>query len=863
MRLKEYQQDVIDRLGNYLSELSTAQANNATVMKALKVSGVAVPPELNPYKSTWKTGQDKGIVQSPKDYKSYRDGLGADMPALCLKVPTGGGKTLIAAHSLGVINNDYFKRQTGFILWIVPSDAIYQQTKAQLSRKSHPYRQVLERISGGRVKFFEKGARFTKADTENHLRVMLIMLQASNRKTKETLRMFQDSGRYIDFFPEVDDYTALNNLWQSVPNLDRYDLGDDTAPTVNTGITVKQSLGNVLRLVRPIIVIDEGHKAYSDGARETLTGFNPRLMLELSATPNMKFHRSNVLCDVSGMALKKEEMIKLPIVLEDHHNKGWKHALEAAWSQIESLQKDANKSDDTTGQHIRPILLVRVDRTGKDQRDKGFLHADEVREYLTNSLGLNPGAIRIKSASVDELSGENLMSRYSPVRVIITKDALREGWDCPFAYVLAILGKSKSTTALTQMIGRVLRQPYATRTDIEALNRCYVHCLDQDVSALVENIRKGLESEGLADVASELIGGGAGGDAVPMQEITLNRRKDWKGRRIYLPRVLAKDGKELRILDYERDISGGLDWSAFHYDKADSLKLVEDGSASTVAVVDLKEVGEYYELNLEPPRRIIDAPRELERPFLLRKLIDVIPNPWQAARILDGAIATLLKRYDMEKIVKSRLTLIDAIKDNLRGQVDTAAETLFRDKVKSGAITFRLTGNAMDHQMEEAISVMIPKKAGLLTRHGEPVEKPLYEKVYNTQLNGLEQNVAVYLDGKDPVKWWHRIAVSQRDYHLQGWKRSKVYPDFLCWLELEADKGAARLLVLETKGKHLDNPDTAFKGELFTILETAFDHGQNIGAVDLVDQQAEKMTFKLIMQLKDENAWKPRLEEVF
>lgn len=862
MKLKDYQQDVVDRLGNYLRELEAAKKKTDKQIKVLTENDLDIPAGLDPNKDAWVAGQRQGIVQSTLPYKAYSDGVGRPVPNLCLKVPTGGGKTLIAAHAVGAINNDYFKRQTGFVLWIVPSDAIYQQTKAQLAQKSHPFRQVLERLSGGRVKFFEKGARFTKVDTDNYLCVMLMMLQASNRKTKETLKMFQDSGGYSDFFPEVDDYAALNALWQAVPNLDRYDLGDGE-PNVNTGIAVKQSLGNALRLIRPIIVIDEGHKAYSDGARETLTGFNPRLMLELSATPNAKNHRSNVLCDVSGMALKKEEMIKLPIVLEDHHNKGWKDALEAAWAQIETLQADADESEDETGRHIRPILLIRVDRTGKEQRDNDFLHAEDVREHLTNIMGVQPNAVRVKSASMDEIAGEDLMSQFSPVRVIITKDALREGWDCPFAYVLAVLSRTTATTALTQMIGRVLRQPYVTRTAHDSLNRCYVHCLDQDVSDVVGRIRKGLQSEGMEDIADEILGAGDSKDATPMQELKLTRREGWKGRKIFLPRVLVQTDTELRRLDYDRDILGGLDWDKFRYDEAKTITLVDDDSASTVAIVDLKAVGQNYDLGYEAGGQFKGAPKELERPFLIRKLIDVIPNPWQAARILDEAVAVLSERYDIAQIIASKLTLIDSMKEYLRGQVDKAARAVFEAKVKSGEITFRLTGDAMDHVMAESLTVLIPEGAGLLTRFGKPLEKPLYQSVYKTQLNSLEQSAAIYLDGKDPLKWWHRVAVSQSDYHLQGWKRSKVYPDFLCWLDLDADGDASRLLVLETKGKHLDNPDTEWKRDLFEVLEDAYVSGDEIGKLDLVDKQAEKISFKLIMQTEEDTAWKPRLEKVF
>ena len=878
MRLKDYQLDVLEALERYLAILESEKSDAFDYYDFQQSKGKN--PTLADYTTdAWRAGQTQGVVASSLAHKSYYDGLGQPIPSLCLKVPTGGGKTLLATKAVDIIQTRYFKRQTGLVLWIVPSSAIYQQTKAQLSKKSHPYRQMLERASGGRVKFFEKGATLTKQDMDNHLCVMLMMLQASNRETKDVLKMFQDSGGYSDFFPDVDDYAALNNFWQATPNLDRYDFGDEFQPTVNTGLAIKQSLGNTLRLLRPIIVVDEGHKAYSEGARDTLTGFNPSFILELSATPNMKSHGSNVLCDVSGMALLREEMIKLPIVIDDHIGKSWKEALEAAWEQTQTLDVDGRESQKTTGDYIRPIMLVRVDRTGKEQRDNKFLHSEDVREYMTNTLGLQPNAIRVKSASKDEIAGEDLLSPYSPVRVIITKDALREGWDCPFAYVLAVLSKSKSETAMTQMIGRVLRQPYARRAKLDSLNMCYVHCLDQDVKEVVGRIRKGLEDEGMTGVDQFIMGAQGASDSVPMQQVTLGRRKAFKGRKILLPRVLVREGEaDARPLDYDRDILGGLDWESLSYSKADTVELAEDLSLSTRTVVQLVEEKEQYDLLAGTPtprpkltresvQHLQSGTNELQNVFLIRKLIDIVPNPWQAARILKEAMETLLARpkYDAARLAKSQLSLIDAIKSDLRGQIEEQSEALFRAKVKAGEITFRLLGSGMDFEMADTITVTIPQGAGVLTaKGGHDLVKPLYEKVYRTQLNPLEQQAAIYLDRKDPLKWWHRVAVSAKnDYYLHGWKKSKVFPDFLCWMEMDSDNGAARLLALETKGKHLDGSDTAWKERLFDILQETYESGQELGQLELTDKQAEKMTFKLLMQTKDEKAMLNELAGVF
>jgi hypothetical protein len=91
---------------------------------------------------------------------------------------------------------------------------------------------------------------------------MVLMLQSSARQTKEQLRLFRDTGKFTSFFPDVDDFTANEELLRAVPNLETNSLASTGADVIR-GVSVKQSLGNTLRLVRPVIVIDEGHRPYS------------------------------------------------------------------------------------------------------------------------------------------------------------------------------------------------------------------------------------------------------------------------------------------------------------------------------------------------------------------------------------------------------------------------------------------------------------------------------------------------------------------------------------------------------------------------------------------------------------------------
>jgi type III restriction enzyme len=196
------------------------------------------------------------------------------------KIPTGGGKTLLACHTIDLINRRYLKKQTGIVLWIVPTTQIYRQTLLSLRDRAHPYRQILDIASGGRTLILEKTDRFMPLDVQENLAVMMLMLPSANRLNKETLKVFKDSGGFGDFFPPEDDREKNERLLRQFPNLDFF--GDANG---FMGRVVKTSLGNTLRILKPIILIDEGHKAYSDKARDTILGFNPSIVVELSATP--------------------------------------------------------------------------------------------------------------------------------------------------------------------------------------------------------------------------------------------------------------------------------------------------------------------------------------------------------------------------------------------------------------------------------------------------------------------------------------------------------------------------------------------------------------------------------------------------
>lgn len=862
MKLKEYQEAVLQKLERIIVRLAAERtdAEDYVAFQRAKGKTVAGPDwAALAWDALAAEGRLPAVRQADESlavptYIPRTDGLGRPIPNLCVKVPTGGGKTLLGCAALEVLFTHFTGRQTGLVLWVIPTDAIFRQTWNAFANRESGYRQRLERASGGKVKLLRKDDAFTREDTETHLCVMLIMLQAGaiREDSKDKRKLFQDSGRYPSFFPEADDFPANKALLQRVPNLDPVALDEDDYR--GDQIMVRQSLNNVFRLLRPLVVMDEGHKAYGKASFDFLTGFNPSLILELSATPNGKERLSNVAVNVSGLALQQEEMIKLPIRLINDERADWKFTLEAAVEHLDTLQKAARRFHGDTDRHIRPILLVRVERTGKDQRDKNYVHAEDAREHLIAKLGAKPEQIRIKSSEDDQIGDEDLLAEACPVRFIITKDALREGWDCPFAYVLAVLSKTTAKTAITQMIGRVLRQPGARRTGVPALDQCYVFTFDQEVSDAVRGVQAGLADEGMGDLADQVQIGGTAKNA-PRNQRTLRRAPKFSGVRVFLPRVLSKDPRgALRSFDYDRDLLSRVDWAALGFRARDSYLLgeIETYTRTVTAVsVEADAAGATTFKRRTDAERAIAAEGDFDLAAATRLLGDVIPNPWQAARILEETLASLRARGATDAQLQThRLGLVQAIRLDLREQVNAATESIFKKLLTEEQIYFRLEVTddpRLNWELAHELTVTVATNDHTLVRKGGvDLERQLFEVVYEKQFNGLERNLAFYLDAEKAVRWWHRLAV-QQDWHLQGWQRAKVYPDFLVCLEQAAEE-EMRFLVLETKGLHLKgNDDTEYKRRLFDLLSAHSASAVTAGEIKLGLKRGD-LRFEMLLE---------------
>ncbi len=842
MQLKEYQQRALETIRSYLELLATWR----------KKAEDNPDLEIDFPSKAW----EKATL--PRMYLPRRNGVGQPLPTFCLKVPTGGGKTLLAVKTIDLVNTVYRKRQHGLVLWIVPTTQIYRQTIQSLKDRDHPYRQHLDLASGGRTMILEKTDRFTPLDVQENLVVLMLMLPSANRKTKETLKVFKDSGGFQDFFPPEDDIKAQEAMLKRFPNLDAYEKESKF-----WGKQIKTSLGNTLRTLSPLIILDEGHKAYSEGAQDTLRGFNPCLIAELSATPV----QSNILVDITGRELHHEEMIKLDLHVVNKVSPDWKDTLLAGVNKRNVLEEKAKEYEANSGVNIRPICLIQVERTGRDQQGGRWIHSEQVREHLSKTMGIPAEQIAVKTSEKDELKEVDdvggLLSRDCKIRYVITKQALQEGWDCSFAYVLVILTNPSSQNALTQLVGRILRQPFARKTKIRELDESYVFCFQQRGNELLNNIKKGFEEEGLGDlrghISTDNERGGEKGDGSDRLFDMRDEFKKAAGRAI-LPVFVVKEERGWRPVNYEMDIASQIPWDKViltpvmqltlpKYEEKDvefGISLTDDkhGLIQTKGFQDLKEGG----IRVDPV-------------FMTRQIGDIVPNPWQAhefsKKILGHFRKILSGKKNAERLIANNFVfLIEELRKQLEVEKERLAEDIFRSMLGKDKLRFLIIGSHFDWSFPKTIAVK-PTAKTLTQKDGSQLELSLFDFVPEEDFNDTEKAVAWYLENQHRLFFWFRNR-SRHDYSIQGWREHRIYPDFIFTAtDKTSRKDYERVYVVETKGVHLkDNAKTDYIRKVFDIC-TQQAKSRNWAELGL------KMKDKILrFEVLAEDEWEAKLNEI-
>jgi type III restriction enzyme len=429
-----------------------------------------------------------------------------ETPCVCLRIPTGGGKTLLAAHALGRLAREWPQAAPQpLVLWLVPSDTIRSQTLGALSTPGHPLREALAQSCGDSVRVcdLEAAATLAPQDYDAHAVVVVATIQSFRIEDAEQRQVYAFSEAFEPHFRGLPAAAlkALRDLPDALVRAE--DAGSAKAGRAMLARFVGQprwSLANWLALRQPYVIVDEAHNAKTERSFEALKRLNPALILELTATPLPK--RSNVLFHVSAQQLQAEHMIKMPITLIEH-TRGWQAAVFDAVQNQRLLEAQAQQEEaaegPNQGRYIRPIVLLQA------QNSNEAVNVDVLRAHLVRELHIAADQVVVATGSERGLDGLDLASRACPVRYIITVQALREGWDCPFAYILCSVQSIRSATAVEQLLGRVLRMPYATRRSHPALNKAYAHVTEAETgmaaNALADRLIDGMGFDPL-DMAS-------------------------------------------------------------------------------------------------------------------------------------------------------------------------------------------------------------------------------------------------------------------------------------------------------------------------------------------------------------------------
>ena len=449
MELKRYQNAVMSDLSSFMDAVD--QENDI-------VKG---------WNSYW-SGKDIGVGSGGVPF--YQNKI-RGVPHVCMKVPTGGGKTFMACSAVKKIYDHLPADKPKVVVWLVPSDSILTQTIRTLSDVSHPYRQRLDMDFAGRVGVYTKemllnGQNFSP-DTIREMLTICVLSYASLRidsKKKDVRKVYQENGnlfRFAEFF------------------VDKSVLLADTPDT---------ALIQVLRYLSPVTVVDESHNAGSTLSVEMLNNLNPSFIMELTATPRSS---SNIISYVDARELKKENMVKLPVVVFNRNSR--QSVIQDAIQLRGNIEKQALEEQASGGKYIRPIVLFQAQPKINEDSDT----FDRIKNLLIE-MGIPGKQIAVKTSKVDDIGNTELMSPDCEIRYIITVNALKEGWDCPFAYILASLANKTSKVDVEQILGRILRQPYTRQHSSPLLNTSYVLTCSNDFRSTLDSIVAGLNKSGFS-----------------------------------------------------------------------------------------------------------------------------------------------------------------------------------------------------------------------------------------------------------------------------------------------------------------------------------------------------------------------------
>ena len=830
MELKTYQRNVIADLTRYLELLiETGSASKA-------------------YKALW---QEKSVLVGFNGLQPYRYNLQGGVPDVCFKVPTGGGKTYLAASAIKPIYDAIPTRAVRAVVWLVPSDAILTQTYAALNNPNHPYRQRLDVDFGSDVQIYSKeqllnGQQFKPENVRRQLSVFVLSYDSFRTSKKEGRKAYQENGSLMEFPKMMPDKSML------LPDT------DETA------------LIQVIRSLNPVVIVDESHHATSNLSVEMLENFNPCFVLDLTATPKKS---SNVISFVDAAQLKKANMVKLPVIV--YNRKTQEDVYFDAISLRHKLEQQAILEQQTTGRYIRPIVLLQAQpRIGEDSTTY-----EKIKKELIDA-GIPKEQIAIKTGDKDELKRVDLLSPDCPIRFIITVNALKEGWDCPFAYILATVANRSSAVDVEQILGRVLRLPYTQKNSSNVLNLSYVITSSADFGQTLEKVVAGLNNAGFSqqdcrakdyepeletptvqpqqteiqamaepeipDINAESLRERIQQTLMPVASLTtqeieadpmfaeaLQQNEAYEEMTadktetpfdlapvevrdimnvFHMNKVFAEEASELRIPQFMLKIG-----ASFFID--DPYTLLQQAHLDEGFTLRDKDVQiDFNTMEVEMAR--VDTDDAVDATPKVRKIQGTDSRyfkEWFQAQPSEKRLANCVYR------IKQKLSKRNCIHDaELDEYINRVVATMSEDQISDMEQSVYPYIQKIEKKVDALLAAHRAKQFELWLEQERIICCPFYElppyisptnvtssypkSLYSSEedMNDFERKAVFALSSMDNIKWWHR-NISRRGLLINGAVHG--YPDLIVMTK------SGKLLLVETKGDHLDNDDSKEKAK--------------------------------------------------
>ena len=761
-------------------------------------------------------------------------GFPADMPYFCLRVPTGGGKTWLAAKSVALVNTHLLRCEHSVILWLVPSKPIREQTLRALRDRLHPYHTALREAGPITVMDLDEAKSVTRGTLDTSTTIIVATRQAFQVEDEESRKVYQSSGALMHHF-------------------------DNLSPTQRDGLlsegigaerTTPCSLANVLRLRRPFVVVDEAHNSRTELAFDMLARFRPSGVMELTATPDMERTPSNVLHSVSAAELKAEEMIKLPVVLQTEPN--WQQCLADAIGRRDALHKLADEERRAGSPYLRPLVLIQAEprRAGVDTLD-----VDRVKSELVTNHGIPSSEIVVATGEekgLEQIDADHklgIADPACPVKFVITQKALTEGWDCPFAYILVSMASLSSATAVEQLLGRVLRQPGASHRQAKALNQSYAFVVSRNFAETAGALRDrlvagaGFERREVTEFVTAAkaeqarldLEGYAGRVVVRPVAITLTEKPDLKSVPKPVRDKVSWDGK-LNTLTITTPLT---------QDEAEVLKASVTSESAATAIVEAAEISRTKAIEF------LQTPAELGERFRVPQLAlrvqgelqlfddpEVLDYPWDLSTLdaapTDGDITALGAGLKVSEggeidVDGESGTVVSRFLPNLQRDLGLVYQPEHWDEVRLATWLCRnLPEPSLTHASKQAfvakwLTELLRREGFTLARAN--LQKFMVRSLLDGRIRDLRRHAVgkafqQALFGEDADS---RVAVTDRyafEFHSQAYAPSRDYDgrfghfdfrqhfygrigDFdskeefecACWLDVQAQQGRIRFWV--------------------------------------------------------------------